>query len=1145
MANLVPLNLQGHTARSLSLGSYHACVVSEVGTLWCWGQTSKGALGAALFQSVSQVLVPTAIVNQLGLVTYAPSRSPTRSPSFMPTKSPTLSLVTLSPQFIGVLVPPTGKVVVPIHALANYQVDHFSASVCPGNESYISVQLPASQTMAAGNSQSISVSVFNPGNFAMSPYGRAPVWHGGCVLMSADSATHSATQLIELNATFYLVCPPGAYNNDGDNVNQGCMHCVAGGYELAADTDRMQCAGLPCASGYWCGQSAVQGSTYRPILSASNITGNMVVKARKLVSWTIVNLDPSEDAFVALPLATLAANPWLKSITLPGGSFMDPQASNGSTNFASVPAQSASTTVQLDLDASLFVIPFGESVFNAPIALEWWLASNPAEVFIMTIPVVINVVTVLVTPKIFTYSLSAGQTYGKLVFPNSTDLSPPGEVQLLNSLCNNSITFTIRQGCAGNAVPQTPAWFRFLQPVGVTQTIEPQVGLGVLQDFGVDLTGAIHTQLLAQASDKAQSLLQCFTYDIELNGLNTSVLIPVTVSVTALVPCPPGYVSATGDNSAGCTVCSKSLYQNASGSTACLPCSSGVPTTLTTGATSAADCVSAINTFRLSDTDTSSKPCPSQANCSEEGVTLRSLRLRPGYWRTSANSSTILTCPFWDFCVGGRAPPLPSSDSRRRLGPMRALQNSSATASPTAALPENSLCAPHHHGVFCQNCDAGYVHRGPLRLCAVCDVASQAVDSQRIAGIMSGIALLVLFLFGFVYLRMRWTRMAQHNKLQGSQRSIRQGLENVMNVLDGVKLKIVIGLLQVVSGMSVQFVLVLPALFQQVAQVVNVFSLDLLKLFDFGCSLPAQNHYTSLVLTTNLPLLGCLFVLGVYVLARSMFRDDATSLQEARILCFTFFLVILFLVSVAGGGAGLGLTRAGGNRQLPVGLAEDPADVAVPDAGRRHGVAASGPHHLLPHGHVQGLDRVCGGHVLCVRAGHPEPLLGAVVAPARQDRPDQQRPGGRELGGAADAQYGSGHPAHPVLVGRLQGPCLACGYRGRQLTAGQPRYFWFEVWCAARAPAPSANAVPATAPQGIDPQADPDVDLGVCGAGHVAANDLPDLRHDSVRGGSARHEPVPGGVQPGAGHRGAMVHLRHRAYRDDDQAGHCRERAHV
>jgi hypothetical protein len=163
---------------------------------------------------------------------------------------------------------------------------------------------------------------------------------------------------------------------------------------------------------------------------------------------------------------------------------------------------------------------------------------------------------------------------------------------------------------------------------------------------------------------------------------------------------------------------------------------------------------------------------------------------------------------------------------------------------------------------------------------------------------------LIALLFGLFFavalsaLRIRWKRQAMENKLHGSQRSLNEGFERLAGAFDGVKLKIVIGELQVVAGMAIQFQTVLPAFFIDVANIFSLLALDLLKIFDFGCSLPDQTHYTSLALTTTLPLGACFCIWVFYtVMTRKVLTvDDTELLQDLRILCYNLFLIVLFLV---------------------------------------------------------------------------------------------------------------------------------------------------------------------------------------------------------------------------------------------------------
>jgi hypothetical protein len=110
-------------------------------------------------------------------------------------------------------------------------------------------------------------------------------------------------------------------------------------------------------------------------------------------------------------------------------------------------------------------------------------------------------------------------------------------------------------------------------------------------------------------------------------------------------------------------------------------------------------------------------------------------------------------------------------------------------------------------------------------------------------------------------------------------------------------IQIVISFIQVVSGMAVTFKDVLPDFFSRLRDVFSFLALDLINIFDFGCTLSAQNQLISLLLSTLLPLGVCLALFTTHILVeRRWARNDRAFRQLLRTTTFTTFLIINFLV---------------------------------------------------------------------------------------------------------------------------------------------------------------------------------------------------------------------------------------------------------
>ena len=237
------------------------------------------------------------------------------------------------------------------------------------------------------------------------------------------------------------------------------------------------------------------------------------------------------------------------------------------------------------------------------------------------------------------------------------------------------------------------------------------------------------------------------------------------------------------------------------------------------------------------------------------------------------------------YCKGGKMV-LPNATTSNR----RRLQTSGEF------IPANAVCYPNHTGTFCYGCAAGYTKRGTDRLCTLCDDSSYAEDAGKLGGIFLAIIVAVLFALGFVFY---FTHRSYQVRKGASKRSLAETRAyDIYTALDiSILVQIVVGFIQVVSGMSATFREVLPPFFRQLRDVFAVLALDFINIFDFGCTLSAQNHYTSLLLSTLVPLGFLLVLLLIHaMLAKFVAKQDLLLRSELRITTFTIFLVVLFLV---------------------------------------------------------------------------------------------------------------------------------------------------------------------------------------------------------------------------------------------------------
>ena len=97
--------------------------------------------------------------------------------------------------------------------------------------------------------------------------------------------------------------------------------------------------------------------------------------------------------------------------------------------------------------------------------------------------------------------------------------------------------------------------------------------------------------------------------------------------------------------------------------------------------------------------------------------------------------------------------------------------------------------------------------------------------------------------------------------------------------------------------MSVTFRDVLPTFFVELRQIFSFLAFDLIAIIDFGCTLSAQNHFTSLLVSTLLPFGVSVLLFVLHVMIEHRFaKTDRALRQLLRTTTFTSFLIINFLV---------------------------------------------------------------------------------------------------------------------------------------------------------------------------------------------------------------------------------------------------------
>ena len=197
--------------------------------------------------------------------------------------------------------------------------------------------------------------------------------------------------------------------------------------------------------------------------------------------------------------------------------------------------------------------------------------------------------------------------------------------------------------------------------------------------------------------------------------------------------------------------------------------------------------------------------CPQhKTRCDAPHLTLATLPLSPGFWRTSNMSDTILACPESASCI----------------------QNGS------------QVCAEDRTGPLCEVCTAGYYRHG-----------ERCLKCQQIAFSSSYVWLGLLVLMAIFLLCAR-----RSNRCSTLKKRLRGGLERLKP-----KAVILIALYQVLSGMETAFKIVYPAQFS--AMLGHFAFWQAFTLPDFGCKIIL--NYDELMMLKTLVPLGLLLCLGL------------------------------------------------------------------------------------------------------------------------------------------------------------------------------------------------------------------------------------------------------------------------------------------
>ena len=198
--------------------------------------------------------------------------------------------------------------------------------------------------------------------------------------------------------------------------------------------------------------------------------------------------------------------------------------------------------------------------------------------------------------------------------------------------------------------------------------------------------------------------------------------------------CAPGYTLESGR----CVLCAAGFYKSGVSNEACRKCNTeehkeGVLGSITTNApaTSSLDCTCSKSEFRVLEPPEANTThyigqclaCPDGTDCSDPGITVESLPLKQGYWRSNSSSHNIVQCYTEAACTH---------------------PNRTTTA---ADFNLDDQCKEGHTGPICNVCLKGYA-KSVTGECDMCVYESSVPDEMYVRHSSPSVSPLSLFSAG-------------------------------------------------------------------------------------------------------------------------------------------------------------------------------------------------------------------------------------------------------------------------------------------------------------------------------------------------------------------------------------------------------------
>ncbi|CAM9335907.1 unnamed protein product, partial [Choristocarpus tenellus] len=237
----------------------------------------------------------------------------------------------------------------------------------------------------------------------------------------------------------------------------------------------------------------------------------------------------------------------------------------------------------------------------------------------------------------------------------------------------------------------------------------------------------------------------------------------------------------------------------------------------------------------------------------QPGVTVATLALEKGYWRTSNTSVTILGCYNKDACLGG--------------------------------VDTEEYCAPGYTGPYCTVCSEGYA---PYLVysCRQCTGGSKT-KAQAMAGIILafatiGVAVVITYLLS-----------ADDNSASPPRRT---WIGRIRERIPFRALKIVVVVWQIISQFTTVAGVVYPGVYQHFIGVVDFFNLDIGIIFSIGCIDIVFGFYNRLLTSTIGPLVVMVALLATYSISRLIHGKSASAMVIVNQKHMSMALLLTFLI---------------------------------------------------------------------------------------------------------------------------------------------------------------------------------------------------------------------------------------------------------